>query len=1391
MVLQRIWSGSPDFTLTYTATSPFFLAHEFYVTISGCTLNKVHLYRAPGYPNESNNAYVWENTSGDGSQSSHWSQTSLGLIPAGSGWQTLVLGTPRSLIANRRYRIGYYNSHGFMDDPNYWVTGGSEGGAANKSSGVLIMPTANNTLSTAQGSFNLNAVAAPVSTNASKSNYGMDLTIDDNIVYQGEAELASGGAAIATGIQVFQGSAICASSAAQIADGQLGAVGGESEFASVSASSVTGLEVALGSTIGAGTAALAAEGDSGAALTLAAGSVLEAFPEQLAAYAFPGDLSIVEFFALNTDGSIRVPLPDVQSFTISPIAQDIGSLTFNYPVSGINFDVLHENVTFDRDLRFAIAVNGMLQPRLQGILNESSGDDVTESSVWEFTGNFNPCLLAEAVVEPKAGMPSQGEDDPNENDAHFYSLTAGQIVRTLMQEASDRGALTDIVWSSVGNTTDSLGVAWSQIITLKISPGTTYLQVLQSLYEYGMAEFEVVGLELRMYEYGTLGIDWTTSSQPVIFRTGQGLVDSPRKHSLKDSATTVLVAGADGLYEKATDATALARRGRRIEVFSSQGTIHDQGTLTAYAQTQLNSVSRGKLEKTHGFSLCAGPQPIRNFDVGDWVYSDVGDGLERLRIRQWTLTQDESGKFSGTVTLNDLFAEAEAALARRIRGITGGSTITGTSQARPVQQGKDQTVPTKVTELTVSSAAYLTETGQIRSAATAEWVGVAFNTDGTSADDIDAYLVRWRYTDSSLYTNPSLENWAFLVVQGETHASWSGLEPAREIEVQVYVRDLTGHYSGISDSVFHLLASDASAPPQPSAPILSTIFGSVRIEWDGLGSSGEQMPLDFSHTEIHVSAVSGFTPSSSTLWSRFTGKSATAYSNVAYGSTIFVRLVSVDLAGNSSAPSAQASGTARQVVSDDVFDGAIGTSKLANLAVVNASIAYLAVNNANIADVSIGKLTAGTITADMVVGSNIATALSGPRVGMNGTGFYAFDSSRQTVSIGNDGKAYFLGEIATAVTGERFVLNPGNNSPNEWRSYPSSGTAYGGMITGTWTNPLNTSITANNLSLFSGTAQDSGQNVTFQRTWLFLDPTGTWLGVTDDATSSRLGEVYLDGSAAYLRGRRVEIKAGYGISTTTDAYDIRFYFVPASPYIEWFIPNNNSSAVHVGIPGTTLEFFTDQVSARTGRSNGGYRDFHCRDLVEHLPSWRAAKTGMIDVPASLEEDFDKMVGQIWKLRDDVDRVGESQARFRIGPMLDDVPSKYYKFLPLNPDTGDLEFPGEAKLGVVWEVLRRTRLSSRSTVKQLQEELVRLSSRRPVVRVSPATPVVGLGIGASAEAEFVWSSPFPNNDYEVTVNDPRLSVVSVELREASRCVVVLQASVVLLATKIVAVASGWS
>jgi hypothetical protein len=1224
----RIWAAGVDATVTTTTghADDFTWGNEFYVTEeasatviwyyisqTGVAIDEIGIYRV----DSASTGVLLDGT--------HFTVTT-----SGTGWQGWRLPAPVPLAANQRYRVVVLNRSGnYPFTVDYWEAGFTGGNG--RSNGPLFMPGENAVTGTdgtlgPQSSYNRNTnIGYP--TNRSGGNGWVDVTVVTP--YRGAAELVADSALSAAGHEVGQGTAELAADSIIEATGAIAPFYGAAELAADSDLAATGLAVPQGSAELAADTTLYARGDSyraqliaesdldavgtavpqGAA-ELAADSTLEATGTALPAPAYYGALDRVEFYALNADGTIRAPLPDVKTWVLSPLLADAGSVRLTYPTDGLNFAILHENVTQDRDLTVAVAINGRIQDRLQAILSESDGDDVAHGAVWAFSGNFTAQWLTEAIVAPKAGMPSQGTDTASENDAHFYSVTAGTIMRTLLAEANNRGALTHIDWTSFTNDTDSNGVTWSQIITLKFAPGLSLLDVAKALVSYGMCEFEMLGSSLRLYEGTTHSTDRTLTDPPVIFRAGRDLSDSPRKHSVRDTATALLAAGGDGIYHTESDATALAKRGRRIEAFSSQGNITDGGVLAGYAQTALAGLVNGTMEKTHGLVL-EGPQPLRDYQLGDWAWSDVGAGLERLRIKHLTISGDDTGAVTGSVTLNDLIAEREAAMARRIQGIEGGTTVTGTSQARVRPEDLTDTVaPAPPASLQVTSLAYTVQ-GSTLAAVTATWPETGFNTDGTAVDDLHRYIVAWRYTDPNL--NSSFVGWMFQVGDTAPELSWSGVKIAEQIEVKVTAQDKSGNWQGYSPAVLHTTASDDTAPPTPSALAVSTLFGSMRLEWDGLGSAGEAMPPDFAQAEIHASQVSGFTADATTFYTQLGGAGATTYTKADYGVTVYFRLVAVDHNGNRSAASAQASGTARQVLEPDVFDGAIGSAKLADAAIITAKIADLAVNDAKIADLSVGKLTAGTMSADTVLGANIATALTGPRVGMNTTGFYAYDTTRQTVSIGNDGKVYCLGEFATETSGERIVINPGGVNPRAIQFFP-----------------------------------DTTANYALIRAVSYTD----------------------------LRGNKHGLVR---IIASKDPYDGKQSYLTVWP------GSVDTNSTYLFSRGLT-----------TAYSPVGASEFNVLSSRDKKIERGEITTGVLDL-------FDRSPATIWNYSDDPGGVAH------IGPMADGIPQQFWRH---EPEGGELVINIDDKIGIVWEVLRRTRLQLRTEIADLRQRVTALEGGSP-------------------------------------------------------------------------------
>ncbi|MFE9742967.1 hypothetical protein [Streptomyces sp. NPDC006477] len=121
-----------------------------------------------------------------------------------------------------------------------------------------------------------------------------------------------------------------------------------------------------------------------------------------------------------------------------------------------------------------------------------------------------------------------------------------------------------------------------------------------------------------------------------------------------------------------------------------------------------------------------------------------------------------------------------------------------------------------------------------------------------------------------------------------------------------------------------------------------------------------------------------------------------------------------------------------------------GTVLIQDAAINNAKIANLAVNDAKIQNVSAGKLTVGTLTADITVSSRIKTANTGARVELSNAGLLAYNSSgTQTVNIAAaTGSVTIIGQIKSGNTGQRVEINPTSTSLPEIRFYPDSGSNF-------------------------------------------------------------------------------------------------------------------------------------------------------------------------------------------------------------------------------------------------------------------------------------------------------------------------------------------------------------
>ena len=128
----------------------------------------------------------------------------------------------------------------------------------------------------------------------------------------------------------------------------------------------------------------------------------------------------------------------------------------------------------------------------------------------------------------------------------------------------------------------------------------------------------------------------------------------------------------------------------------------------------------------------------------------------------------------------------------------------------------------------------------------------------------------------------------------------------------------------------------------------------------------------------------------------------------------------------------------------NIISGSITTEKMAALSITANEIATNAITAGKI---QAGAVSATKLEANLVLASRvIAGALLGARVEMHPvSGLQAFQADGVTRTFWIDaatGSAFFLGQISTASTGSRIVMNPNNVNPGLIQFFPGTGSAY-------------------------------------------------------------------------------------------------------------------------------------------------------------------------------------------------------------------------------------------------------------------------------------------------------------------------------------------------------------
>lgn len=717
-------------------------------------------------------------------------------------------------------------------------------------------------------------------------------------------------------------------------------------------------------------------------------------------------------------------LPSPLSFEAAAPLNDVSSLRLDYTSHAPGDDLLAQPC----EIALEYSTGGdWVEPDGGRFLRIKRGSDVTDrAGKRSYTCPGYAWQFKKAVLYPTGAMV--------DGKRQFNAVPVGAVLRTLINEAKARGGLAGMT-AGFTSSADSNGQAWAATLTLALEPGVDLLTLLLNLSDQGVIDWRMRGRALEVFNEGTvMAVNRSSGPTLVDLRLGRDVDQAPDDATLEDVSTAILIAGENGFTHEVTNPSAAAPWGR-WETYQQQGGVSDAGTATALGQTALGRASGERVQITRSVVFGAARWlPWADYALGNQVLAP-GDGgvMAPLRIRQITLSRAGDGKLSGNLVLNDRFLEDDIKLARKSAGILAGGVSSG-GTGRPPAPDSTGRVPAAPPGLIVEPVAYLDTAGYAQGLAVVTWGPVTADVNGIALD-VDGYEV---------YARPNAEGelW-YLVAQtasGDVWASVSPLNVDSEYAFKVRAVGNDGTKGLFSAPVAVAIPNDATPPPVPSAPTLTSRLGVIHVAWDGLGAGGATMPIDFDRVRVWMQDP--LAPGAAEV-GYLTAAGVVVIPNQPYGQAREVWLTAVDRSGNESAATpAGVIATAPLVDTDvigEVIDGAEhiidgtipGDAKITADSITGRLIQALAIQAGHIQANAIeaDKIKAGAIQAAHIA----ANAIEADKIAANAI------TANKIAADAITGKTITGSVVRSSPTGQRFVLD---SSTLDLRFYPASNANY-------------------------------------------------------------------------------------------------------------------------------------------------------------------------------------------------------------------------------------------------------------------------------------------------------------------------------------------------------------
>lgn len=462
-------------------------------------------------------------------------------------------------------------------------------------------------------------------------------------------------------------------------------------------------------------------------------------------------------------------------------------------------------------------------------------------------------------------------------------------------QAQARGTV-PFITSLATATGDTYGRAWPDVQNVQAVNGTDLYSFLQSATAVVNADYVMdPGFQLRVGQPAAgqvaLGVD---RSGYLVLREGYDTAAKQRVRARNAIETLIAGENADGHEISASSPAFIAEWGQREGWF--QAAVQIDPTSMAYASAA--ALAQNETEVlSWTFTLVPnlpGKTVFDNFDVGDWL------GLERpnfsavdpVRVMGIAVSVDSTGAETHELTFVSYIqwlAEQLTYLSNKLGGAFVNSL--GTSPVAPSKYGTGQ-VPTYFTP--AATLAGLADVAPAAGSAIAH-APLVYNPN----------TGQYQHAGTA---DPVTGNTVPLVV-----ATPTGTAVVAPTLVTVNSGGATSTVGLQGDGTVTQVDTGGAVPATPDTPLVTGTVQGVNITWDGL-LAGAAPLSNFQYIQFHVSTVSGFTPSATTLLHTQPGQASIALTGLAVGTTYYAKLVAVSTSGAASAASAQASAVAGATV---------------------------------------------------------------------------------------------------------------------------------------------------------------------------------------------------------------------------------------------------------------------------------------------------------------------------------------------------------------------------------------------------------------------------------------------------------------------------------------------